>query len=51
MRGGKREVILYAITIDPCQPISMDLSLEMAGAVKEAEERILAEVYAEVAAA
>jgi hydrogenase maturation protease len=51
MRGGTREVVLYAITIDPRQPISMDLSLEMAGAVKEAEERILAEVYAEVAAA
>ena len=51
MRGGKREVVLYAISIDPRQPISMDLSLEMAGAVEEAEERILAEVYAEVAAA
>jgi hydrogenase maturation protease len=51
MRGGRREVVLYAITIDPRQPISMDLSPEMAGAVKEAEERILAEVYAEVAAA
>ncbi|MGB0065071.1 MAG: hydrogenase maturation protease [Terracidiphilus sp.] len=46
MRGGTREVVLYAITIDPRQPISMDLSLEMAGAVKEAEERILAELSA-----
>lgn len=51
LRGGKREVVLYAISIDPHQPISMDLSLEMAGAVEEAEERILAEVCAEVVAA
>ena len=26
MQGGSREVVLYAITIDPQQPISMELS-------------------------
>lgn len=51
LRGGKREVVLYAISIDPHQPISMVLSLEMTGAVEEAEERILAEVCAEVVVA
>ena len=30
MQGGKREVVLYAITIDPKQPISMELSAESA---------------------
>jgi hydrogenase maturation protease len=43
MQGGSRVVILYAITIDPRQPISMELSAVCAKAAKEAEERILAE--------
>ena len=44
MQGGTREVILYAITIDPHQPISMDLSPACAQAAQEAEQRILAEL-------
>jgi hydrogenase maturation protease len=48
MQGGSREVILYAISIDPMQTISMELSPEVAGAVEEAEERILAELFAAV---
>jgi len=48
MQGGSREVVLYAISIDPMQTISMELSPEVAGAVAEAEERILAELFAVV---
>ena len=44
MRGGNREVILYAITIDPHQTISMDLSEKCKQAAKEAAARILAEL-------
>jgi len=44
MRGGNREVILYAITIDPHQSISMDLSEKCKQAAKEAVVRILAEL-------
>lgn len=47
MQSGHREVILYTVTIDPHQPISMDLSLECVKAVDEAVRRILAEVGAE----
>jgi hydrogenase maturation protease len=46
MQGGSRDVVLYAIAIDPRQSISMELSPEIAGAVQEAEERILAELRA-----
>lgn len=46
MQGGAREVILYAIAIDPHQPISMDLSPVCAQAAQEAEQRILAELRA-----
>jgi hydrogenase maturation protease len=46
MQGGSREVILYAITIDPRQPISMELSQEGAQAAQVAEHEILAELGA-----
>ncbi|MGB8028571.1 MAG: hydrogenase maturation protease [Terracidiphilus sp.] len=46
MQGGTREVTLYAIAIDPKQPISMDLSETAAKATAEAEQRILAELKA-----
>jgi hydrogenase maturation protease len=44
MQGGEREVVLYAITIDPRQPISMDLSPALARAAEEAARRISAEL-------
>jgi hydrogenase maturation protease len=44
IQGGEREVVLYAITIDPRQPIRMSLSAEGTRAADEAVERILAEL-------
>ncbi|MDR3754396.1 MAG: hydrogenase maturation protease [Terracidiphilus sp.] len=44
MQGGSRDVVLYAIAIDPQQPISMDLSPAISKAAQEAEQRILAEL-------
>ena len=44
MQGGTRDVVLYAITIDPRQPISMELSEECQAARDEAVKRILAEL-------
>jgi hydrogenase maturation protease len=44
MQGGEREVVLYAISIDPKQPISMDLSEECARGRDEAVERIVREL-------
>ena len=44
IQGGEREVVLYAITIDPQQPIRMSLSTQGAKAAEEAVERILAEL-------
>jgi hydrogenase maturation protease len=44
IQGGEREVILYAITIDPQQPIRMSLSAVGETAAQEAVERILAEL-------
>lgn len=44
--GGGRDVVLYAIAIDPQQPIRMSLSPELARAAAEAEEQILAELLA-----
>jgi hydrogenase maturation protease len=41
---GNREVILYAIAIDPRQPIRMALSESAVKAAFEAEERIVAEL-------
>ena len=46
MQGGTREVTLYAITIDPHQTISMELSPECAQAAQVAELEILAELEA-----
>ena len=46
MQGGSRDVVLYAIAIDPRQPISMELSPAIAKASQEAEQRILAELLA-----
>jgi len=50
MQGGTREVILYAISIDPNQHLSMDLSSECAAAAEIAEYEILGEIGAAVAA-
>jgi len=44
IQGGGPEVILYAIAIDPRQPISMDLSEGIAQAAKVAVAEILAEL-------
>ena len=46
MQGGTREVVLYAIAIDPKQPISMDLSDGCAKAAEVAVREILAELGA-----
>ena len=44
MKGGEREVVLYAISIDPKQPISMELSDACAKGRDEAVRRIAAEL-------
>jgi hydrogenase maturation protease len=44
MQSGHREVILYTITIDPRQPIAMELSPACEAAREEAVRRILAEL-------
>ena len=44
--GGNCDVVLYAITIDPHQPISLDLSPVVAKAADETVERIVAELEA-----
>jgi hydrogenase maturation protease len=44
MQGGGREVVLYAITIDPHQPITMSLSDLGAQAAERAVQQILAEL-------
>jgi hydrogenase maturation protease len=44
IQGGGPEVVLYAIAIDPQQPISMELSSEIAKAVEVAVAEILAEL-------
>jgi hydrogenase maturation protease len=44
IQGGEREVVLYAITIDPQQPIQMSLSAVGTKAAEEAVQRILAEL-------
>lgn len=44
MQGGEREVVLYAISIDPKQPISLELSPACAKARDEAVQRIAAEL-------
>lgn len=45
IQGGNREVILYAIAIDPQQPIRMSLSPEAAQAAVEAEQQIFSELH------
>ena len=49
MQSGEREVVLYAITIDPKQPISMQLSEVVASAANEAVRLILDELQSEPA--
>jgi len=44
IQSGEREVVLYAISIDPKQPISMELSPACANARDEAAERIATEL-------
>lgn len=44
IQGGGPDVVLYAIAIDPQQPISMELSPGAALAAEEAVRRILAEL-------
>ena len=44
IQGGGPEIVLYAITIDPKQPIRMSLSAEAEKAAEVAVERILAEL-------
>jgi hydrogenase maturation protease len=46
MQGGSRDVVLYAITIDPHQSISMELSETCKKAADEAVARIVAELSA-----
>ena len=46
MQSGEREVVLYAITIDPKQPISMELSPACARGAEEAVRRIREELAA-----
>jgi hydrogenase maturation protease len=46
IQGGTHEIILYAITIDPKQPIRMSLSREGEKYAAEAVEQILAELNA-----
>ena len=46
IQGGGPEITLYAITIDPHQPISMNLSELGAKAAQEAVRQILAELQA-----
>lgn len=50
IQGGGPEVVLYAIAIDPKQPISMELSPEITKAAEEAVTRILAELASSPAA-
>jgi hydrogenase maturation protease len=51
MLDGGREVVLYAITIDPRQPISLSLSPEVKAAADEAVREIAAELGRAQAAA
>lgn len=44
IQGGHHEIILYAITIDPKQPIRMSLSAQGEEAASEAANRILDEL-------
>ena len=46
IQGGEHEIVLYAITIDPQQPIRMSLSPEGTSAAAVAVQEILAELRA-----
>ena len=46
MLDGARDVVLYAITIDPQQPITLDLSPEVRRAAEQALEQVTAELAA-----
>jgi hydrogenase maturation protease len=46
IQGGEHEIVLYAITIDPHQPIRMSLSPEGAAAAEVAVQEILLELRA-----
>jgi len=50
IQGGGPDVVLYAITIDSKQPISMELSPEITKAAEDAVAEILAELKANSAA-
>ena len=50
IQGGAPNVVLYAITIDPQQPISMELSPVIARAAEVAVAEILAELESNSAA-
>jgi hydrogenase maturation protease len=50
IQGGGPDVVLYAIAIDPQQPISMELSAGTAKAAEEAVKKILAELESNSAA-
>jgi len=47
IQGGGRGIVLYAITIDPLQPISMSLSAVVEAAAGRAVQAILAELQCE----
>ena len=51
IQGGHHDIVLYAITIDPRQPIRMSLSAQGEVAASEAVACILAELRSDVAAA
>jgi hydrogenase maturation protease len=51
IRVGEREIVLYAITIDPQQPISTQLSAPIARAAAVAEGRIFEELQSRTASA
>ncbi len=44
IQGGDRRIVLYAITIDPLQSISMSLSTVVQAAAERAVQAILAEL-------
>jgi hydrogenase maturation protease len=47
IQGGHHEIILYAITIDPKQPIRMSLSAQGEVAAAEAVSQIQSEIHSE----
>jgi hydrogenase maturation protease len=45
MRGAQRDVVLYTITIDPRQPISLELSSGIAAAAERAVAQIFSDLH------